>query len=127
MKDNGENMRFYKCKKCGNILTSINEVNDNIICCGEEMTLLQSRSVDAAVEKHVPVLIEENGIRKVFVGEVEHPMTEEHYIEFIAVETKDCFLIKKLTPNDKPEFILNTNSEIIKMYAYCNLHGLWEK
>lgn len=120
-------MKFYKCNKCGNILVSINEKNDNVVCCGETMTLLKSRSIDAAVEKHVPVLIEENGDRKVFVGEVEHPMTEEHYIEFIAVETKNEMLIKKLKPFEKPEFILNTNEEIIKMYAYCNLHGLWEK
>ena len=127
MKDNGDNMKFYKCQKCGNIVTSINEINDNIVCCGETMTLLKSRSVDAAVEKHVPVLLEENGIRKVFVGEVEHPMTEEHFIEFIAVETKSEMLIKKLKPLDKPEFILNTNEEIVRMYAYCNLHGLWEK
>ena len=109
------------------ILTSINEVNDNIICCGEEMTLLKSHSIDAAVEKHVPILIEEAGIKKVFVGEVEHPMTSEHYIEFIAVQTKSEMLIRKLKPLDKPEFIINTNEEIINMYAYCNLHGLWEK
>lgn len=120
-------MKFYKCNKCGNILASINEKNDNVICCGEMMTLLKSRSVDASVEKHVPILLEENGVKKVFVGEVEHPMTEEHYIEFIAVETTSEMLIKKLKPNEKPEFILNTNEEIIRMYAYCNLHGLWEK
>ena len=86
--------------------------------------------VDAAVEKHVPVVTVEGNVVKVEVGEVEHPMLEEHYIGFVAIETKNGAVQKKyLNPGEKPvaEFVLAEGDELVAAYEYCNLHGLWKK
>lgn len=119
-------MKFYKCDKCGNVLFSMNEKCDGLTCCGKDMKELIPRGVDGALEKHVPVVFEEEGVVTVKVGEVEHPMTEEHYIEFIVVETNRSIHIKRLQPGDKPQasFILN-DEDVVNTVAYCNLHGLW--
>ena len=119
-------MKLYKCMKCGKIIAVLENGNPSTVCCGEDMVELVSRSIDGALEKHVPVVDIKDNIVKVKVGEVEHPMTEEHYIEFIILETNKGHIIKYLKPNDKPEasFILS-EEEYINAYAYCNLHGLW--
>ncbi len=119
-------MKLYKCMKCGKIIAVLENGNPSTVCCGEDMVELVSRSIDGALEKHVPVVDIKDNIVKVKVGEVEHPMTEEHYIEFIILETNKGHMIKYLKPNDKPEasFILS-EEEYINAYAYCNLHGLW--
>ena len=86
-------------------------------------------SVDAAVEKHVPVVTKDGNTVKVFVGEVEHPMLEEHYIGWIAIETKEGMQRKTLKAGQKPEaiFALADGDELVAAYAWCNLHGLWKK
>ena len=119
-------MKLYKCMKCGKIIAVLENGNPSTVCCGEDMVELVSRSIDGALQKHVPVVDIKDNIVKVKVGEVEHPMTEEHYIEFIILETNKGHMIKYLKPNDKPEasFILS-EEEYINAYAYCNLHGLW--
>jgi len=121
-------MKLFKCNKCGNLIYTINDKCDGITCCGEDVEELVANTVDAAKEKHVPVVTINNNIVEVNVGEVDHPMTEEHYIECIIIETSKGVRINNLTPEDKPHtsFILEDNEELLNTYAYCNLHGLWK-
>ncbi len=118
-------MKFYICKHCGNIISYEKNSGVSVMCCGEKMSEIVPSSTDAAVEKHVPVIVQEGNNVKVLVGDIEHPMTDEHYIEWIVLETESCVYKKKLNPIDKPccEFIVNEN--VVNAYAYCNLHGLW--
>ncbi len=121
-------MKFYRCEHCGNIITFLNNAGVPVMCCGQKMSELVPGVVDAAVEKHVPVLVQENGVATVKVGAVEHPMIPEHFIEWIALETKQGSQIKYLKAGEKPEaaFVLAAGDEIVSVYAYCNLHGLWK-
>lgn len=117
-------MKFYKCPICGNIIYVV-EGNEKLVkCCGQSLEELIPNTVDAATEKHVPVCKIEGEKLTVTVGEVEHPMTSEHYIMFIAQVAGGTVNIVKLNPSDKPTatFPYIENATI---YAYCNLHGLW--
>lgn len=100
-----------------------------MICCGEPMTELIAGETDAAVEKHVPEYSVDGNKVNVKVGSVEHPMLEEHYIEWISLETKQGAQIKDLKPGQAPEacFSICDGDEVEAVYAYCNLHGLWKK
>ena len=120
-------MKLFKCSKCGKIVIILEEGSRNTICCGEDMKELTPRSIDGAIEKHVAIVDIKDNVVNVKVGEVEHPMTEEHYIEFIILETNKGYMLKNLKPNDKPEavYILSDNEKYVNAYAYCNLHGLW--
>ena len=120
--------KFLICKKCGNIVKIIHESGTSIMCCGEKMEELIPGTVDAAKEKHVPVYITEENKVNVTVGEISHPMQEEHYIEWISIQTKYGNQIKKLKAGEKPEacFALCDGDSIEAVYAYCNLHGLWK-
>ena len=119
---------FYRCEHCGNIIIKIVDSNVPVVCCGEKMKELIPSSTDAAVEKHVPVVKTEDGIIRVSVGSVEHPMTAEHYISHVVLETDAGIQIAELHPGDKPEavFALVEGASVIAAYAYCNLHGLWK-
>ena len=99
------------------------------MCIRDRMKELVPGSVDAAVEKHVPVVTEDGNKVKVFVGEVEHPMVEEHYIGWIAIETKEGMQRKYLKAGEKPEavFALADGDKLVAAYAWCNIHGLWKK
>ncbi len=121
-------MNFYKCEICGNIVTHLASENNKVVCCGKQMTLLTPNTVDAAVEKHVPVYTVNGNTVSVKVGEVAHPMLENHYITMIALETDKGVYIKKLTPNNQASaaFLLNNDEKIVAVYEYCNLHGLWK-
>ena len=122
-------MKFYYCKHCKNIITFVKEVNPNIVCCNEKMVELVPGSVDAAHEKHIPVVdINENKVT-VCIGCVEHPMQVEHYIEWIILETTKGVYRKNLNPGEKPEatFVLEEGEKVVSTYEYCNLHGLWMK
>jgi len=111
----------YKCEICGNIVEVVHEGGGTLVCCGENMKLMKENSVDASLEKHVPVI---NG-KKVLVGSVAHPMTEEHYIEWIEAESDKGEIAKVfLKPNQAPE--ASFSFKPIKARAYCNLHGLWK-
>ena len=120
-------MKFYRCRICGKIVAMVNETSVPTICCGEPMQQLIPGTTDAAQEKHVPVVIREGNKVTVKIGSVEHPMTPEHYIQWIALQTKNGNQRKILKPTDKPEavFALTEDDEIVAVYEYCNLHSLW--
>lgn len=120
-------VKFYICKHCKNIIVKINDAGVPVMCCGEKMTLLEPGTVEASKEKHIPV-IEKDGERvKISVGSEAHPMLEEHSIMWIYLLTDKGGYIKYLNAEEKPEVYFYTPGETpVKAYAYCNLHGLWE-
>ena len=93
------------------------------------MTELVPGTVDASLEKHVPAVKVEGNTVSVQIGEVKHPMLDEHHIEWVAIETKKGSQRKTLKPGDEPvvTFILAEGDELIATYEYCNIHGLWKK
>ena len=120
--------KFLECKHCGNIVAVVKETGVPVMCCGEAMKEIIPGTVDASKEKHIPVYSVENNKVVVKVGEIEHPMQEEHYIEWVSIQTKFGNQRKALAPNSKPEvcFTICDGDEIEAVYAYCNLHGLWK-
>ncbi len=120
--------RFFRCEHCGNIVAFVKDNGVPVICCGQKMTELIPGSVDASAEKHVPVFTVDGNKVYVVVGEVEHPATEEHHIEWISIQTKQGNQRKCLTPGDKPAacFSICRGDEVEAVFAYCNLHGLWK-
>ena len=121
-------LRFFICKHCGNIIAFTNNTGVPVVCCGEKMQELIPGTSDAAQEKHVPV-ITQNGQKVIIdIGEVAHPMTEEHYIEWVCLHTKQGNQRKWLKPGDAPKvcFMLCEDDELLEAFAYCNLHGLWK-
>ncbi|MBP5276230.1 MAG: desulfoferrodoxin [Lachnospiraceae bacterium] len=121
-------MKFLRCKKCGKIIAIVNDTVVPTMCCGEAMEELIPGTTDAAQEKHVPVYEVNGNIVTVTVGSVEHPMTPEHYIQWIAIKTKNGNQRKILTPTDAPKatFAIIDGDEVEEVYEYCNLHGLWK-
>lgn len=122
-------MKFYICRHCGNIVTKLTSSKVPLHCCGQPMELLEAGVTDAAVEKHVPVVSVEGNLVKVAVGSVPHPMVEEHFIQWVAVETERDALIHWFHPGEAPEavFALAPGQQVKAVYEYCNLHGLWKK
>lgn len=120
--------KFYICEHCGKMVALVKESGVPVMCCGQKMTEIIPGTTDAAVEKHVPVYTVENNIMHVKVGEVEHPMTPEHFIEWVSIQTNQGNQRKALKPGDQPEicFALCDGDEVEAVYAYCNLHGLWK-
>ena len=121
--------KFYRCNHCGNLFSVLHDGKVTPVCCGENMQLLEANTTDAAVEKHVPVVrLERDGhVIRVNVGEADHPMVDEHYIEWIAYEADDRLEVHYLAQNDMPSTFFAGASEHGTIYAYCNLHGLWKK
>lgn len=121
-------MKFYECEICGTILGEVKK-GAHPSCCGSPMTVLVPGTSDGAVEKHVPTYqIADNKVI-VTIGEVEHPMIDEHYIEWIAIETDQGVQRRVLKPGEKPTraFALLDGEKLKAVYAYCNLHSLWKK
>ena len=120
-------IRFFKCAHCGNIIGVIHNAGVPMMCCGEKMQELIPGTVDAAVEKHVPVVSIDGNIVTVKVGEVEHPMVEEHFIQWVYLQTDRGGQRKCLKPGEKPEvnFAL-CDEKPVAVFEYCNLHGLWK-
>ena len=135
--------KFYRCKNCGKVFVKIGDTfycddsnftvtnceNVTLKCCtNEPVKELKANTVDAAVEKHIPVYTLKDNKVCVTVGEVLHPMTDAHYIEWICLITNLDHEIKYLKPNDAPyaEFELEDEEKVKAVYAYCNLHGLWQ-
>lgn len=120
--------QVYKCDLCGNIVVVIHAGMGKLVCCGQAMLLMEERtSENEGTEKHVPVAEQEGSKLTVKVGSVEHPMTKEHYIEWIEVQEDNGKVQRKfLSPEDKPvaEFELTGKPVVIR--EYCNLHGLWK-
>lgn len=118
-------MDFYKCDDCGSVMADLTGLSEP--CKGAGLQLLTANSVDAAVEKHVPVAkLTSSGV-KIQVGSEPHPMVPEHYIEWIFVQTSFGGLYCNLNPGDPPEAELKLAAdEVEAVYAFCNLHGLWK-
>lgn len=119
---------FYICKHCGNIIGLINNAGVPLICCGEKMTELVPNTTDAAIEKHVPVIKIDGNTVTIDIGSVPHPMTEEHHISWVYIQTEKGGQRKSLVPKDKPavEFALTKDDKLEMAFVYCNLHGLWK-
>ncbi|MBQ8319703.1 MAG: desulfoferrodoxin Dfx [Clostridia bacterium] len=115
-------MKFYECKDCGKVIVTNEAVN---VAAWRELVAGEK---DAAKEKHVPVYAVKCGKVRVSVGEVGHPMTAEHYISIVAIETDQGYQVKTLQPDTLPEvvFSLSAGEKVLGVYAYCNLHGLWK-
>ena len=121
--------KFFKCATCGNIIAYVENSGVPVMCCGKKMEEIIPGSVEASTEKHIPVFKVENNIVTVTVGETLHPMIPEHYIKWVSLHTKQGNQRKELTPNSDPcvQFAICDGDEVIAVYAYCNLHGLWKK
>ncbi len=118
--------KFYICNHCGNLAGMVHSSGVPMICCGEKMNELVPNTTEAAGEKHLPAINLEDGAIHVNVGAVNHPMAEEHYIEWVYVETKNGGMRHAFKPGDAPEYTFSLcDEEPIAVYAYCNLHGLW--
>ena len=118
--------KFYVCKHCGNLVGLIHAGGGTLVCCGDPMTLLEPNTVEASTEKHIPVVTVDGNKVTVAVGSIPHPMTPEHFIQWIYLCTYSGGQRKSLTPTDKPEatFYLD-DTNVCEVFAYCNLHGLW--
>ena len=121
-----ERLDVYKCEVCGNIVQVVHSGMGTLKCCEQEMTLLTENTVDAAKEKHVPVIEKIDGGFKVKVGEVAHPMEESHLIEWIEVVADGKSYRQFLNPGDVPEAIFKIDAESITAREFCNLHGHWK-
>lgn len=119
---------FFICKVCGNIIAMVKPSGVPIMCCGQKMQELKPGTSDGAFEKHVPVFTVEGDKVIVRVGSTLHPMTEEHHIEWISIQTKQGNQRKQLVPGQEPVacFKLCDDDELVAVYAYCNIHGLWK-
>ncbi|CAN2042341.1 Desulfoferrodoxin [Candidatus Magnetomoraceae bacterium gMMP-15] len=121
-----EKLEVYKCEICGNIVEVLHGGKGELTCCKQAMILMTENTVDAAKEKHVPILEKLDGSFKVRVGEAAHPMQEKHYIEWIEIIADGKAYRQFLNPNDAPEAIFNVDADQITVRSYCNLHGHWK-
>lgn len=116
----------YKCEVCGNIVQMNHASAGTLVCCGKDMVLLDEKTADSTTEKHVPVIEKIEGGYKVTVGSTLHPMTEEHYIEWIELLAGDEILKVFLKPGAVPEAVFKTDATTVTARSYCNLHSLWK-
>jgi superoxide reductase len=118
--------KFYICRHCGNLVGMIHDAGVPMMCCGQKMEALVPNTTEAAGEKHLPVVKVDGSKITINVGEVDHPMQEEHYIEWIYVQTENGGRRKALKPGDAPNVtVCIDDDKAVAVYAYCNLHGLW--
>lgn len=117
---------IYKCNVCGNIVEVLHAGPGDLSCCDAPMELLVENSVDAAQEKHVPVIEKVEGGYKVSVGSVAHPMAEDHFIEWIELLGANQSYRRFLNPGDAPEAVFVVSDDSVTARAHCNLHGLWK-
>ncbi len=119
---------IFKCDVCGNISVKLVDSGVPMFCCGKPMTAIVPNTVDATSEKHKPVAKQDGTTLNVQVGEVLHPMTKEHYISMIILQTNKGVYVKNLSPLDQPmaNFTLDKGEKPIAVLSYCNLHGLWK-
>ena len=119
-------LEVYKCEICGNIVEVTHGGQGELVCCGEPMKKLTENTTDAAQEKHVPVIEAVDGGFTVTVGSVEHPMTDEHYIEWIELQADGKAYRQFLNPGEKPQATFQVAADTVSAREYCNLHGLWK-
>lgn len=116
----------YKCDLCGNIVEVLHPGDGDLVCCGQPMKRFKENTVDAAKEKHVPVIEKTATGFKVTVGSVPHPMEEKHWIEFIEIIADGKVYRQDLLPGQKPEAEFCIAADTVVAREYCNLHGLWK-
>ena len=118
--------KFYICSHCGNLVGMVHDAGVPLFCCGQKMDPLVPNTVEASGEKHLPVVTVNGDTVEVNVGSVDHPMVEEHSIQWVYLETENGGQRKALKPGDAPHvtFALSGDKPVA-VYAYCNLHGLW--
>jgi len=121
-----EKLEVYKCEVCGNIVLVMHGGKGELVCCGQPMKLFKENTVDAAKEKHVPVVEKTADGYLVKLGEVPHPMEEKHYIEWIELLTGEKSYVQFLKAGDAPEALFKVDADQVTARAYCNLHGLWK-
>jgi len=121
-----ERLEVYKCDLCGNIVEVLHGGKGELVCCGKPMARLVENTVDAAREKHVPVIEKIEGGVKVKVGDVAHPMEEKHWIQWVEIIADGKTYRQYLNPGDAPEATFNVEAGRITAREYCNLHGLWK-
>lgn len=119
-------LQIYKCEVCGNIVEMLHEGVGELVCCKQPMKLFEENTVDAAKEKHVPVMEKTTEGTKVKVGSVAHPMEEKHYIEWIEIIADGKTCRQFLNPGDAPEATFNIEAGNVTVREYCNVHGLWQ-
>ncbi len=119
-------LEIYKCEVCGNIVEVLHAGAGKLVCCNKPMVLFKENTVDAAQEKHVPVIEKVDDGYKVAVGSVAHPMEEKHYIEWIELIADGKSYRQYLNPGEKPEAFFKIDAENVSAREYCNLHGLWK-
>jgi len=119
-------LEVYKCEICGNIVEVLHEGKGELVCCGQPMKLQDENTVEAAYEKHIPVIEKIDGGIKVKVGDVAHPMMEKHYIEWIQVIVGDKAYRQFLKPDQVPEAVFAIEDDNVYAREYCNLHGMWK-
>lgn len=118
-------LEIYKCELCGNIVEVLHAGEGELNCCGQEMKLLSENTVDAAKEKHLPVIEVGEGVVKVTIGSVAHPMEEKHYIEWIELLADGKAYRQFLNPGDAPTATFNVTAKKLSARELCNLHGVW--
>jgi len=116
---------FFKCELCGDMVSMVEGSGEQLLCCHQEMTELKPNTVDAATEKHVPVVERDGNTLKVTVGSVPHPMTPEHHIAWIAVAGENQTTRVTLDVTGEPSAVITAPDGDVTVYEYCNLHGLW--
>lgn len=119
--------RFYICRHCGNLIGLIHDSGVPLMCCGQKMEALVPNTTNAAGEKHLPCISVDGDTVHVSIGEVNHPMTEDHFIQWVYVENENGGQRKAFKPGDTPEATFCTaDSTPVAVYSYCNQHGLWK-
>ncbi|MDA8405022.1 MAG: desulfoferrodoxin [Desulfobacteraceae bacterium] len=119
-------LEVYKCSLCGNIVEVLFGSDGTLVCCGQPMVLMTENTVDAAKEKHVPVIEKMDGGYKVKVGAVAHPMEEKHYIQWIELIADGKVYRQFLSPGNAPEAVFQVSASNVIAREYCNLHGHWK-
>lgn len=124
-------VKFLRCKKCGTTITFLVGDGDNVTCCGDEMSLLHVKDAEGAEEKHLPKVERHEGAVRVDVGDISHPMDDEHFIEWIYLQTKRGGQFVRLKSGEEPRATFGVSAEEpadepVAVYSYCNKHGLWK-
>ena len=122
-----EKYQIYKCELCGNTVGMIFAGGGELVCCGQPMSVQEEKTADQGMEKHVPVVEESAGTMTIKVGSTEHPMTDDHYIQWIDTIADDAEARKYLKPGETPSKQFQKEDGIKKVRAYCNIHGLWKQ
>ena len=119
-------LQVYKCGVCGNIVMVMHAGGGTLVCCDEEMNLLEEKTADSATEKHVPVIERVDGGVKIKVGSVPHPMEDKHFIEWIELQADDAAYVQFLKPGGAPEAVFRADAAGVSAREFCNVHGLWK-